>query len=340
MRNHQVTSVHPLLNYDGSLVEPGWSTTPLQIYNRDQIRANRFRIKEWDYYLVLNQDFGVAFTISNHGYLGLQSVSFLDFKKPEEHTETILDPLPLGTPSLPRTSKLGYTFYQNKRLQMSFDVTPGKRHLLCKFRNFYNNTKFQCDITLEETLEDSMVIATPFIEKNYGFYYNQKINCMRAHGSVLFNDKIYRFDPKTDFGLLDWGRGVWPYDCTWFWGSGSGLVHGKPFGFNIGYGFGDTTAATENILFYDGKAHKLDDVTFHIPYPDYESTWTFTSSDQRFNMSFQPIIDRKAYINALIIQSDQHQTFGRMSGTAILDDGQVLEIKDLLCSAEHIHNKF
>ena len=46
-------------------------------------------------------------------------------------------------------------------------------------------------------------------------------------------------------------------------------MNGKPFGFNIGYGFGDTSAASENMLFYDGTAHKLDDVTFHIPKDSY-----------------------------------------------------------------------
>ncbi len=45
----------------------------------------------------------------------------------------------------------------------------------------------------------------------------------------------------------------------------SGLVDGVPFGWNIGYGFGDTSAATENMLFYNGKAHKLHSVQFHIP---------------------------------------------------------------------------
>ena len=29
-----------------------------------------------------------------------------------------------------------------------------------------------------------------------------------------------------------------------------------------------------------------------------------------------------------------------MSGTAILDDGRKIELKDVLCSAEHIYNKF
>lgn len=71
-------------------------------------------------------------------------------------------------------------------------------------------------------------------------------------------------------------------------------MNGKAFGFNIGYGFGNTKAATENVLFYDGKAHKLDDITCHIPSDDYCKPWTITSSDHRFEMDFIPIIDRAA----------------------------------------------
>ena len=118
------------------------------------------------------------------------------------------------------------------------------------------------------------------------------------------------------------------------------MVDGKPFGFNIGYGFGDTSAASENILFYDGKAHKLDDVTFHIPKDDYMKPWKFTSSDGRFEMDFEPVLDRAAKTSALIIETDQHQVFGRMSGKAVLDDGRVIELKELMCFAEDVHNRY
>jgi hypothetical protein len=187
---------------------------------------------------------------------------------------------------------------------------------------------------------DTMVIATPWKEKKTAFYYNQKINCMRASGTVELDGKTYTLDPATDYGTLDWGRGVWPYDNTWYWGSGNMTVDGKPFGFNIGYGFGDTTAASENIIFYDGKAHKIDDVKFNIPESGYTDPWTFTSSDGRFEMDFVPILDRAAKIDIKFIITDQHQVFGRMSGKAILDDGKVIEIKDCLCFAEDVHNKY
>ena len=98
--------------------------------------------------------------------------------------------------------------------------------------------------------------------------------------------------------MLDWGRGVWTYKNTWYWGSASGLVDGERFGFNIGYGFGNTSAASENMLFYKGRAHKLSQVIFHIPgdggraTPDYMRPWTFTSDDGRFEMDYTPVLDR------------------------------------------------
>ena len=82
MRNHEVTTIQPLLGPDGILQEPGWSRRPLQLYSRADIKKRPTRIKEWDYYSVLSPsgDFGVCFTLSDDGYIGLQSVTFLDFK--------------------------------------------------------------------------------------------------------------------------------------------------------------------------------------------------------------------------------------------------------------------
>lgn len=340
MRNHEVTAVQPLLKEDGSLREPGWSKKLLQVYDRTKIRAPRFRIKEWDYYLVMGDGFAGAFTISDDGYIGLQSVSLLNFKEGWEHTETILNPFPMGKLRLPQSSETGNTVYKDRRLHMGFFVKDGKRELRCRFKDFYEGKPFSCDIVLDQPEMDTMVIATPWKEKKTAFYYNQKINCMPAEGSMTFDGRTYTFSKDKDFGTLDWGRGVWTYDNRWYWGSGNGIVNGKPFGFNIGYGFGDTSAASENMLFYDGTAHKLEDVIFHIPEGSYMKPWRFTESNGRFEMEFIPMLDRAAKTSAVIIESDQHQVFGKMSGKAVLDDGTVLEIRELMCFAEDVHNRY
>ena len=78
-RNHEVTNIQPLLDSRGELREPGWSRAPVQRYDRSAVKAPKWRIKEWDYYLVLSDGFAGAFTISDDGYIGLQSVSLLRF---------------------------------------------------------------------------------------------------------------------------------------------------------------------------------------------------------------------------------------------------------------------
>lgn len=192
--------------------------------------------------------------------------------------------------------------------------------------------------------QDQMTIATPF-NKPHAFYYNTKINCMRASGYCTVKGERYEFDPSTSLGTLDWGRGIWTYKNTWYWSSlQTYLDDGRTFGFNLGYGFGDTTAASENMLFVDGIAHKLDRVTFDIPTKngkdDFMSTWLITDNEGRLDMTFTPILDRVDKTDALIISTDQHQVFGMFNGTATLDDGTVLNISNALGFAEKVKNKW
>ena len=160
----------------------------------------------------------------------------------------------------------------------------------------------------------------------------------------VLHPRDYKCNPADTFAVLDWGRGVWTYDNTWYWGSASGLVDNHPFGFNIGYGFGDTSAASENVILFDGKIHKLSRVMFNIPMKngkeDYISPWTFTSDDGRFEMQFIPVMDRASKTDLGVICSDQHQVFGRFNGKVILDDRNELLIQNLTGFAEKVHNNW
>ena len=159
-RNHEVTREQKLLNVQGNIAEPGWSRRQLQIYERAAIKAPAFRIKEWDYYLVLSREFAVAFTISDDGYVGLQSVSFLDFTKPCEHTETVLTVFPMGKLHLPENSSVGDTVYEGGRLKLKFLHEENGRRIVCEFRRFDGEKDFACDIYLRQPDMDTMVIAT------------------------------------------------------------------------------------------------------------------------------------------------------------------------------------
>lgn len=336
---HEITKPGPLLDQNGMLREPGWSRRMLLAYDRNAIHAGRLRIKEWDYYIVSDDHHGIAFTVADNGYMGLISASILDFDRAWEHTSTVMKVLPMGKYRMPPSSESGDVDYRQKGMLLRYVKEPERRVLFCEYENFHEGKALRAEIVLAEPMMDTMVIATPF-EKPGRFYYNQKINCMPASGQAEWGDLRISFAPETAFGTLDWGRGVWTYDNTWYWGSGNGMVGGKPFGFNIGYGFGDTSAATENVIHYDGRAHKIEEVAFNIPQDSFMKPWTFTSSDGRFEMDFQPVLDRFARTNALVLETDQHQVFGKFTGKAVLDDGTALEIRDLLGFAEKVRNRY
>lgn len=339
----EILKWHNLLDENGNLTQPGYSKKILAEFHRSKVKANHLRIKEWDYYLIYNGDYGVALTMDDNSYMGLMSISLLDFKQREEITQSFIHLMPKGKMNFPKSSKNGSVHYVDKKCSFTFHLDQGIRTLDATMGNFKEHKPIKVHFVLTDEPQESMVIATPF-DKPKHFYYNQKITNMKANGFVEFDGKKIYFKDDTTTGILDWGRGVWTYDNTWYWGCGSGFVEGKAFGFNLGYGFGNTENATENMLFYEGKAHKLENVNFEIPMKegkeDYLKPWKFTSSDQRFEMDFNPILDRAACTSLGVILSDQHQVFGTFSGRAVLDDGKVIQLDQFLGFAEKVHNKW
>lgn len=333
-----------LLDENGNLLEKGYARSLIKEYNSKDVKASHWRLKEWDYYLIYNNEYAVALTFDDNYYMGLNSVSIIDFKNAKERTVSPMKFLTLGKRNLPCSSKEGDIHYEDKANKVDFYFTKEGRILEFKLKKYYKKHDFECKLILMDEPKESMVIATPF-EKDKHFYYNQKIVGFKVEGYFKVGDYRYDFNKKDTRGILDWGRGVWTYKNTWYWGAGAGVVNGHEVGFNIGYGFGDTSAASENVIFYDGVLHKLEQVSFNIPQNEkgkylYTNEWTFSSSDGRFEMKFVPIIDRASNTNVVVIGSDQHQVFGKFSGTMILDDGKKVEIKDFIGFAERVVNKW
>ena len=342
---NEITQKSKLLNLEGSLNQKGYAKKLILDYDRADIKCSKLKIKEWDYYLIYNSKYAIAMTVADNGYMGLLSATVIDFEKATEITKSKMTLLPLGKFKLPRNHANGEIDIEKGKYEIDFEYKNGNKELEFEIENFQKDKDLKIKFKLTKEPAESMVIATPFEKKKKAFYYNQKVVAYVAEGEVELGQEKIKFSPKDTLAILDWGRGVWTYKNTWYWGAGAGYVNGKLFGFNIGYGFGDTSAATENMLFYNGKAHKLEDVKFNIPQDEkgkdgFLKPWTFTSNDKRFEMSFTPILNRKSKTNALILCSDQNQIFGKFTGTAILDDGTRIELKDFIGFAEKVFNKW
>ena len=79
MEEHVLTE-GKLLDEKGNLLEAGYSTSLVKEYDSSKIKAGKMRIKEWDYYYIGDEEYGIALTIDDNSYMGLVSASILDFK--------------------------------------------------------------------------------------------------------------------------------------------------------------------------------------------------------------------------------------------------------------------
>jgi Domain of unknown function (DUF2804), N-terminal/Domain of unknown function (DUF2804), C-terminal len=336
---NELTQKGRLLDPTGRLNQVGWSRQPLLDCNLEDAHfyafkpLQRLRIKRWDYYALFTPRHFFSATIADLGYAGNIFVYVCNYASGALHEEGLVVPLAKGV-SLPRSSEQGESLFEDKHAKLKFTVVPDGRQVQVEWPAFHQGRGIAADILYHQAPgHESMTIVIPIGERR--FYYNRKINCLPASGSLRYGGETEQLAPDQCCGSLDWGRGVWEYKSFWNWASSSGfLPDRRTVGLNLGCGFGDLSRATENCLVLDGRIHKLEAVTFEYNPQAFMHPWKFNDSQGRLDLVFTPFKERLAKTNLGIIFSEVHQMLGRYSGTVRLDGGEILHIQDLTGFAE------
>jgi hypothetical protein len=342
MAQIELTQPALLLKSDGTLTDVGWSRQPILDCNLEAAHfyalrfLQRLRIKRWDYYAVTSPTYFFSATLADLGYAGQAFIYLIDFTTGKYHEATLTLPFSRGI-CLPRNSTDGDSTFDNGQTRLAFCHTSEGHHLSIVWPNFAGK-----DLTADLTLRlaphhESMTIVIP-MNNVRRFYYNRKINCLPAEGRVTWGADRFDFKPADTLGNLDWGRGIWDYRSFWVWASASGfLPDDRTVGLNLGFGFGDTSQATENALILNGRLHKLAQVDFQYSSQNFKQPWKMSSPDGRLDLEFTPFIERVAKTNMLLITSEVHQMFGRYRGIVTADNGEVIHLDGLIGWAEEHH---
>jgi hypothetical protein len=343
----EITERGTLLNPDGSLSQVGWARHPLLDCNLERVAFyptllqpfQHFRLKRWDYYAVFTPQRFFSATIADLGYAGNIFVYTLDFKSGDLHEEGLVIPFARGV-HLPRNSDEGDSRFEGQGARLDFRVRGDTRELSVDWSNFHDGRGIQAELRLHSSPEhESMTIVIPIEARR--FYYNRKINCLPVEGRLEYGDIKETLDPQRTLGSLDWGRGVWAYSSFWNWASASGyLPDGRTIGLNLGCGFGDTSAASEDCIILEGRIHKLERVSFDYDPQDYMQPWKFRDPDGRLELDFLPFKERLARTDLKLITSEVHQMFGRYNGRVVCDDGEVIVLEGLIGFAEEHHARW
>lgn len=333
--SHEITSKTELLTPAGELNVKGYAKKMNFIYNRICAKSFPFKLKEWNFYQFICGQYSLQLTLGHVSYMGQMAVTLIDLSTGEKWAFNTMKPLSIPELDL-NPENQSFCEFKGKRCHLTYRITPTERVLEfqgsnSKYRNIDVSLSIENDVNNEK-----LVIATPF-EKPSQFYLNYKENYYKANGYARFDKKEVIFENAT--GLLDWGRGIWPYSHEWYWGSLTSHIDGVPFGFNIGWGFGDTSNATENIYFYNKKGYKLGEVFAEWDQNDLKKTQHIHDNEGKLDCTFTPIYNNHTENKYVVVDTECDQVYGYFTGSIETEDGRK-EFKDVLAFIEHAVNKW
>ena len=76
---NEIVQAGNLLDKNGILIQKGWARDLILTYNRSDIKTSKYSIKEWDYYCILQDKYGIAITVADLAYVGVLAVNLFDF---------------------------------------------------------------------------------------------------------------------------------------------------------------------------------------------------------------------------------------------------------------------
>jgi hypothetical protein len=303
----------------------GWSRHPL---HRCNLRGNPMRKKRWNYWAVANDRYLLSATIADIDYLGLGSVYFVDFEKKQMIDHTVVRPF--ARLPMPETVA-GKLRFRDKRLKLKLDDDGASVEMRAKAPSFGGRPMTMRIDVSRRPAHETLNVVIPWSTDR--FQFTSKQNTLPESGVVRIGDEEYVFEHGKSFAVLDYGRGVWKYETFWNWGAGSGTTDdGRGLGINLGGKWTDGTGMNENGFCLDGRLHKIhEDLTWDYDQSDFMKPWTVRSvGSDRVDLRLEPFFERVTKTNLLLVKSEVHQVFGRFSGTLRTDDGETVQVGDLI----------
>lgn len=329
-REREITEPVFLCDKSGNLNDDsiGWARKPIITSN---LSGHFMRKKKWNYWCVFGQEALFSATISHLDYAVVCFVYYLEYETKEFHEETFI--IPFGKNLTMPEEVLASVSAMNKNTGIFFIWNNDYMNLKIHSTDF-GGKELKADINIHYPKEmDTLNVVVPQSDKQ--FQFTAKHHCLPAEGSLSIGVKTFTFKAETDYGVLDFGRGIWPRKSKWNWGMASGRQGNDVIGLNFGGKWTDQTGSTENAVIQNGSITKIsEDVDFIYNTKDFMQLWSIESNQVR--LTFEPFFERRAVSNALAVKSEVHQMVGHYYGEITLRNDETLVVDKLLgCIEDH-----
>lgn len=332
----ELTEPVDLCTADGRRLAPaarGYSRRPL---HRANLHGGWGRTKRWDYWAVLAGDLAMSVTYADVDYLGIVNVWWADLATGATGGRDVTVPLARGLalPEVPGSAPLRWDG-SGLHLELADDDTG--THLRARWTERGASASLDALVERPEGYE-SLNVVIPWSEKR--FQYTEKAQARPARGELVVGDERRCFGDA--WGVLDVGRGRWPYRTRWNWGGGAGrATDGRVVGLQLGGKWTAGTGFTENGVIVDGRLHKVgEELVWEYDWDAPMRPWRVHAPGGELDVTLEPSYDRHSRTNAIVMGMEVHQVFGRWSGTVAGEDGSPLRLDAIQGFAEEARSRW
>jgi hypothetical protein len=340
----ELTDDVDLCTADGRRLNPaakGWSRRPLHTGN---LRGSWGRNKRWDYWGILAEDLTIAVTYADVDYLGLADVWWCDLPTGVTGGHQPVIPLARGVelPDRPGTEPLRF---RGKQYELDLVDDDGGTAITARW---IERGGVPCSLDVRIDLppgHESLNVVIPWSDRR--FQYTSKHQARAARGTLTVGDRVRSFGSPGDrdaeaWGVLDVGRGRWPYRTRWNWGGGAGVADtGAVIGLQFGAKWTAGTGFTENGVIVDGRLTKIgEELDWTYSWDEPMRPWQVRHRDGSLDLRLEPVHDKHTRVEALVMGTEVHQVFGRWTGHVTDADGQVHRVAGVQGFAEESRSRW
>lgn len=316
----------------------GWSRRPL---HRANLQGRWGRNKRWDYWAVLTDRWVASLVYADVDYLGLVEVAWIDLATGRRGGRQAAVPLARGVdlPDVPGSTPLRY---HGRHLAVDVVDEPDGTRLRSTWTE-PDHRIGRLDVRVAAPPgHESLNVLIPWSARLFQFTSKHQarpaVGTLEADGQVV----VLGGDAGEAWGVLDVGRGRWPYRTRWNWGGGAGRAGGgEVVGLQLGGRWTVGTGFTENGVIVDGELVKIgDELTWDYDWARPMEPWRVRGERVGLDVTLDPVYDRHVRTRALVLSTEVHQVFGRWTGTVPSPGGGELAVDGLLGFAEESRSRW
>ena len=321
---------------DGRRLAPdarGWSRQP---FHEANLLGGWPRTKRWDYWAVLAGDLVVSTTFADVDYLGLVTVWWADLATGREGGREVSVPFARGIelPDRPGSAPL---HHEGRHLRFA-QVDGEAGTTITATWDERDGTAAALELRIDQPPgHESLNVVIPWSDRR--FQYTSKHQARPAHGTLRIGDDERVLD---GWGVLDVGRGRWPYRTRWNWGGGAGrTTDGSVVGLQVGGKWTAGTGFTENGVIVDGRLSKLgEELVWEYDWDAPMRPWRVCGEVSGLDLTLTPRFDRHTRVQALLLATEVHQVFGTWTGTVTTEDGRSVDVDGISGFAEESRSRW